>query len=108
MDSTTVAMSALFLGAVGVAVLYVIALRLGGAHKTGQLRRKDEQRHAEQLEWRRSGRMPARYVTTYERGEMVDEDMARMLELGYFVAEEGVLPSGARQVIYRLEGISAL
>jgi hypothetical protein len=34
--------------------------------------------------------------------------MARMLELGYYVAEEGVLPSGARQVIYRLEGISAL
>ena len=57
---------------------------------------------------RRSGRLPARYSTIYDPGEMVDEDMARMLELGYYVAEEGILPSGARHVIYRLGGVSAL
>ena len=91
-----------------VAILYVLGLKLGGTRKSGQLQRKDEQRHAEQLDWRRSGKLPVRYSTIYEPGEMVDEDMARMLELGYYVAEEGILPSGARHVIYRLGGVSAL
>jgi hypothetical protein len=49
-----------------------------------------------------------RYVTTYEPGEMVDEDMARMLELGYEVVEDWLLANGGRQVIYRLPGIPAL
>ncbi len=92
----------------GLVVLYLIGLRLGGGRKTRQLRRKDEQRHAEQLEWRASGRPPVRYVTVYEPGEMVDEDMARMLELGYYVAEDADLVSGGRRVIYRLQGVSAL
>ncbi len=91
-----------------VAILYVLGLKVGGTRKSGQLQRKDEQRHAEQLNWRRSGRLPVRYSTIYEPGEMVDEDMARMLELGYYVAEEGILPSGARHIIYRLQGVSAL
>src|SRR3989442_11051805 len=92
----------------GLVALYLIGLRLGGGRKTQQLRRKDVQRHAEQLDWRRSGRLPARYVTIYEPGEMVDEDMARMVELGYYVAEDADLVSGGRRVIYRHEGVSAL
>jgi hypothetical protein len=104
----TVAMGALLLMAVGVVAVYVVATRLGGVRKSGQLQRRDERRHAEQLEWRRSRRLPARYVTIYEPGEMVDEDMARMLELGYYVAEDADLVSGHRRVIYRLRDVSAL
>jgi len=104
----TVAMGALLFMAVAVAAVYVLATRLGGVRKSAQLQRKNEQRHAEQLEWRRSGRLPARYVTIYEPGEMVDEDMARMLELGYYVAEDADLVTGSRRVIYRLSGTSAL
>ena len=56
----------------------------------------------------RSRQLPARYVTIYEAGEMVDEDMARMFELGYYVAEDADLVGGGRRVIYRLQGIPAL
>lgn len=108
MVTDTAAIVGVFLLIVGVAVLYVVSTRLGDLRKRGQLRCKNERRHAEQVEWRRSGRLPARYVTTYEPGEMVDEDMARMLELGYEVAEDWLLANGGRQVIYRLPGIRAL
>src|SRR5437870_683451 len=97
--SDTAIEAALVLMAVGLGVLYVLGARLGGMRKDAQLQRKDERRHAEQLEWRRTGRLPARYVTVYERGEMVDEDMARMLELGYYVAEDADLVGGGRRVI---------
>jgi hypothetical protein len=92
----------------GVLILWTLWIRLAGAQKSAELQRKDERRHAEQLEWRRTGRLPVRYVTTYEPGEMVDEDMARMLELGYEVVEDWLLANGGRQVIYRLPGIPAL
>jgi hypothetical protein len=39
---------------------------------------------------------------------MVDEDMARMLELGYYVAEQGAGLGGELRVVYRLQGVSAL
>jgi hypothetical protein len=101
-------MGVLLLLAVGVFGLMVLGIRLGGVRQSGQLRRKDDRRHAEQLEWRRSGQLPARYVTVYDEGEMVDEDMARMFELGYYVAEDADLVGGGRRVIYRLQGVSAL
>ena len=93
---------------VGIVAYFVILIRLAEWRRGAKLRRKDERRHAEQLEWRRTGRLPVRYVTTYEPGEMVDEDMARMLELGYEVVEDWLLANGGRQVIYRLPGIPAL
>ena len=92
----------------GIVAYFVILIRLAEWRRSAKLRRKDERRHAEQLEWRRTGRLPVRYVTTYEPGEMVDEDMARMLELGYEVVEDWLLANGGRQVIYRLPGIPAL
>jgi hypothetical protein len=104
----TIAMGALLLMAGLVFALMVLGIRLGGVRQSGQLRRKDERRHAEQLDWRRTGQLPARYVTIYDPGEMVDEDMARMFELGYYVAEDADLVGGGRRVIYRLQGVSAL
>ena len=104
----TIAMGALLVLAAGVFALMVLGIRLGGVRQSGQLRRKDERRHAEQLDWRRTGQLPARYVTIYDPGEMVDEDMARMFELGYYVAEDADLVGGGRRVIYRLQGMSAL
>jgi hypothetical protein len=92
----------------GLVILYVVWLRLGGARRNAQLRLKDERRHAEQLDWRRTAQLPVRYVTTYEPGEMVDEDMARMLELGYYVAEQGAGLGGELRVVYRLQGVLAL
>jgi hypothetical protein len=75
-------------------------------------RRRDERRHAEQLEWRRrlqAGEgIPVRYETVYKPGEMVDEDVARMAELGYYVADEVTWGDGTRKLVYRLEGVSAL
>ena len=74
--------------------------------------RRDERRHAEQLEWRQrllAGEgIPVRYETVYEPGEMVDEDVARMAELGYYVADEIVFGDGTRRLVFRLEGVSAL
>ena len=104
----TIAMGALLLMAGLVFALMVLGIRLGGVRQGGQLRRKDERRRAEQLDWRRTGQLPARYVTIYDPGEMVDEDMARMFELGYYVAEDADLVGGGRRVIYRLQGMSAL
>jgi len=81
-------------------------------YEANRLRRRDERRHAEQLEWRRrllAGEgIPARYETVYEPGEMVDEDAARMAELGYYVADEITWGDGRRKLVYRLEGVSAL
>ncbi len=77
-----------------------------------KLRRRDERRHTEQLEWRRrvqAGQgIPVRYETVYKPGEMVDEDVARMAELGYYVADEIMWGDGTRKLVYRLEGVSAL
>ena len=81
-------------------------------YEVARLRRRDERRHAEQLEWLRrlqAGKgIPARYETVYEPGEMVDEDVARMAELGYYVADEITWWDGTRKLVYRLEGVSAL
>ena len=75
-------------------------------------RRRDQRRHAEQLEWRRrqlAGEpIPVRYETVYKPREMVDEDVARMAELGYYVADEISWGDGTRKLVYRLEGVSAL
>jgi hypothetical protein len=96
-------------GALGSAGLLFAFARCYAAN---QLRLRDERRHAEQLEWRRrlqAGEgIPARYETVYEPGEMVDEDVARMAELGYYVADEVTWGDGRRKVVYRLEGVSAL
>src|SRR5256885_17026470 len=94
MDAWGLFVLTLVLAIPALVILYALGLRLGGARRSAKLRRKDERRHAEQLEWRRTGRPPVRYATTYEPGEMVDEDMARMLELGYEVAEDWVLAKG--------------
>ena len=92
----------------GFALIFGVALWLGGLRHESWLDKRERRRHEEQLEWRRSGRLPVRYSTTYAVGEMVDEDMARMLELGYYVAEDADLVTGSRRVIYRLQGVSAL
>src|SRR5207302_8600277 len=62
----TIAIGALLVLAAGVFALMVLGIRLGGVRQSGQLRRKDERRHAEQLDWRRTGQLPARYVTIYD------------------------------------------
>src|SRR5437588_675033 len=45
----------------GIVAYFVILIRLAEWRRSAKLRRKDEQRHAEQLEWRRSGRLPPRW-----------------------------------------------
>jgi hypothetical protein len=85
---------------------------LGRWQTARRLRRRDQKRHAEQLEWRRhlqAGEpIPVRYETVYKPGEMVDEDVARMAELGYYVADQVSWGDGTRKLVYRLEGVSAL
>lgn len=88
--------------ALGAALALAIPLR------RRRVRRRDERRHAEQLRWRDSGQLPVRYETMYWPDEAVDEDMARMHELGYYVADDVVFPGGRRRVVYRLAGVSAL
>ena len=77
-----------------------------------QRRRRDERRHAQQLEWLRrlqAGEgIPVRYETVYKPGEMVDEDVARMAELGYYVADEVSWGDGTRKLVFRLPGVRAL
>ncbi len=95
------------------AAAYCVLLVAGGAWGDSVFRRRrDAQRHAEQLEWRRrlqAGEpIPVRYETVYRPGEMVDEDVARMAELGYYVADEIMWGDGRRKLVYRLEGVSAL
>lgn len=96
-------------GAFGSAALLYAFARW---YEANRRRRRNEQRHAEQLEWRRrlqAGQgIPVRYETVYEPGEMVDEDVARMAELGYYVADEITWSDGRRKLVYRLEGVSAL
>ena len=81
-------------------------------HAASRLRRRDRHRHAEQLRWLRrlqAGQdIPARYETVYQPGELVDDDVARMAELGYYVADEITWGDGRRKLVYRLEGVSAL
>jgi hypothetical protein len=73
-----------------------------------RIRRRDERRHVGQLRWRDSGQLPARYETRYWRDEPADEDIARMEELGYYVADDVVYADGSRRVVYRLAGLPAL
>jgi hypothetical protein len=99
--------------AVAVALGYAALLVAFGAWGDRRWRRRrDERRHAEQLEWRRrlqAGQaIPTRVETVYQPGEMVDEDAARMAELGYYVADEITWGNGKRKLVYRLEGVSAL
>ncbi|MDQ6791209.1 MAG: hypothetical protein M3075_11255 [Candidatus Dormibacteraeota bacterium] len=94
---------------VAVLLAYLLLLyQLASWRRRGRLRKRDERRHGEQLEWRESGQLPARYVTTYWPDELLDEDMARMEELGYYVADEVMYANGSRQIVYRLRGTSAL
>ncbi len=92
----------------GLVAYFVLLMALAQWRRSGRLRNRDERRHAEQLEWRRRGQLPARYITTYWPDEAADEDMTRMLELGYYVADEVTYANGSRRVIYRLHGVSAL
>ena len=96
----------------GIVALWLLALWFYRWDTSRKLRVRDEQRHAEQLEWRRrlqAGEgIPVRYETVYRPGEMVDEDVARMAELGYYVADEVIWGDGTRKLVYRLEGVSAL
>jgi hypothetical protein len=96
----------------GVLALFLGSRWFASWERARQLRRRDERRHAEQLEWQRRLRagqgIPARYETTYRPGEMVDEDAARMAELGYYIADEVFYGDGSRKLVYRLEGVSAL
>ncbi len=94
-------------------VAYLALLFAIGRWREGrEQRRRDERRHSEQLEWlrrRQAGEaLPTRYETVYKPDEMVDEDVARMAELGYYVADEIVYTNGDRKLVYRLEGVSAL
>ena len=102
--------SGLLLGGVFVTSLLLVAFARW--HAANRLRRLDARRHAEQLEWLRRLRageaIPARYETVYQPGEMVDEDVARMADLGYYVADEITWGDGRRKLVYRLEGVSAL
>jgi hypothetical protein len=106
--------SGLVLGGAIAAVLgwCAVLVALGRWGESYRRRRRDERRHAEQLEWRRrlqAGEgIPVRYETVYRPGEMVDEDVARMAELGYYVADEISWGDGTRKLVYRLEGVSAL
>jgi hypothetical protein len=98
---------------VGVALaIALFAVTVGRWSDQRWLQRKDARRHARQLEWLRRKQagepIPVRYETRYRGTEMVDEDIARMAELGYYVAEQWVLAGGARRIVYRLEGVSAL
>ncbi len=98
---------------VGIALaFFVFAQTVGRWSDQARLRRRDARRHAEQLEWRRrlqAGEpIPVRYETVYRPGEIVDEDVARMAELGYYVADEISWGDGTRKLVYRLEGVSAL
>ncbi|PZS33071.1 MAG: hypothetical protein DLM58_08635 [Pseudonocardiales bacterium] len=96
-------------GFVGFWLLFALVLWLGARYGRGRrLRIRDERRHGEQLEWRASGRLPVRYETTYWPDEPVDEDMARMEELGYYVADDIMYANGSRHVVYRLGGASVL
>jgi hypothetical protein len=72
------------------------------------MRRRDQRRRAEQLEWRRRQTLPMRHETLYQPGELVDEDVARMAELGYSVADEVWYENGSRRLVYRLAGAPAL
>ena len=96
----------------GVLAIFFSTRWFAGWERRRQLRVRDERRHAEQLEWRRrlqAGQpIPARYETVYRDGEMVDEDAARMAELGYYIADEVFYGDGSRRIVYRLEGVSAL
>lgn len=96
----------------GSGAFFLFTLWLHRWDKQRKARRRDERRHAEQLEWRRrlqAGEgIPLRYETFYRPEEMVDEDAARMAELGYYVADEILYGDGSRRVVYRLEGVSAL
>lgn len=98
---------------VGIGLLFVAFGYWGREWETARKRRRrDERRHAEQLEWRRrlqAGEgIPVRYETVYRPEEMVDEDAARMAELGYYIADEVFYGDGSRRIVYRLEGVSAL
>ncbi len=93
---------------VGIVGYFALMFYLGALRQQRHRQRKDERRHAEQLEWRRSGRLPVRYETVYRRGEPVDEDVARMEELGFYVADDAYLADGSRRVIYRRGDVSAL
>jgi hypothetical protein len=96
----------------GALAIFLVLRALEPLERRGRLQRRDEKRHAEQLEWQRrlqAGQgIPTRYETTYWPDEMVDEDAARMAELGYYVADEVLYEDGSRRLVYRLEGVSAL
>jgi hypothetical protein len=86
-------------------LLLLVLARWGHARR---MRRRDQRRHAEQLEWRRRQALPARHETLYRPGELVDEDAARMAELGYYVADEVWYEDGSRRLVYRMPGAPAL
>ena len=101
---------ALAVGGAGAYCLLLFALAMWGHRR--RIRRRDRQRHAEQLEWRRRQQagqpIPSRHETLYGPGELVDGDVARMDELGYRVADELWYEDGSRRLVYRLAGASTL
>lgn len=102
--------SGLVVVGIGAYCLLLLALAVWGHNR--RVRRRDRRRRAQQLEWRRGQQagmpIPTRHETLYRPGELVDEDVARMAELGYQVADEVWYQDGSRRLVYRLEGVRAL
>lgn len=102
--------SGLVMAGIGAYCLLLLVLALWGHNR--RIRQRDARRHARQLEWRcrqQAGLpIPTRHETLYRPGELLDEDLARMAELGYQVADEVWYQDGSRRLVYRLEGARAL
>ncbi len=64
---------------------------------------RDRQRAAELQRWLQKGELPYRYETTYEAWEWIDEDAARLAQVGYQVALQRSGDWGRLTVVYRLE-----
>jgi hypothetical protein len=64
---------------------------------------RDRQRAAELQRWLDQGELPHRYETTYEGWEWIDEDAARLAQVGYQVALQRSGDWGRLTVVYRLE-----
>ncbi|PZR85311.1 MAG: hypothetical protein DLM67_26035 [Candidatus Nephthysia bennettiae] len=86
-----------------VSVLGYIVSVLSGPGSGRRPERRDRQRASELQHWLQQGQLPHRYETTYEAWEWIDEDAARLAQVGYQVALQRSGDWGRLTVVYRLE-----